>query len=128
MKNLDKVVSRYKERPSLDTTLNLDSWNLNGNLNDRFENKEALVKYIGDELKMLWRFANNHSLLGLMTNKKEMINRLWKKRPTNIELFYSDDTKDDFLVEYTNDRYSELFLQKEEIAEIDRRKSREFEL
>ncbi|MCQ2209713.1 MAG: hypothetical protein MJZ34_05425 [Paludibacteraceae bacterium] len=128
MKNLDKVVSRYKERPSLDTTLNLDSWNLNGNLNDRFENKEALVKYIGDELKMLWRFANNHSLLGLMTNKKEMINRLWKKRPTNIELFYSDGTKDDFLVEYTNDRYSELFLQKEEIAEIDRRKSREFEL
>lgn len=110
MKNLVKVVSRYKDRPSLDTTLNLDSWNLHGNLNDRFENKEELLKYIGDELKMIWRFGNNQYLLGLMNNKNEMINMLWKRRPTNIELFYSDGTKDDFVVEYTNDRYSELFL------------------
>lgn len=118
MMTLQQVISSHKEWPSLDCTLNLESWSLTGNLDDRFESKEELVKYIGNELKLLWRFGNNQSLLGLMSNKKDMINRLWKKRPTNIELFYSDGTMDAVLLEYSNDRYSELFLSSDEISEI----------
>lgn len=119
---LNKVISSHKEWPSLDCTLNLESWNLTGNLNDRFENKEALVKYIGDELKMIWRFGNNNSLLGLMTDKKSMINRFWKKRPTNFEVFFSDGTSDNFLIEYNSDKYSELFLTAEDMVEINNKK------
>lgn len=40
IKQLYKVISKHKEWPSLDGTLNLESWNLKDNINDRFKNKE----------------------------------------------------------------------------------------
>ena len=57
-----------------------------------------------------------------MTDKKSMINRFWKKRSTNFEVFFSDGTSDNFLIEYNNDKYSELFLTAEDMVEINNKK------
>lgn len=101
MKKLINVISRHSDRPSLDTKLNLDAWELSGDLNSKYSCEEELVKYITDELKLLFKFGNGNSLLGLL-DRKSMMKRLFDKRPTSVELFYEDGTNKKYDIMYPN--------------------------
>lgn len=88
MKQIEYIIARHADTARLDVKLSLTAWEV-----ERFETEESLVNYLDDELIRIWRFGNDQSMAGLCQSKRDVAKFFWRKRPTSVEIKYTDGTE-----------------------------------
>lgn len=88
MKQIEYIIARHADNVNLDVKLSLTAWDV-----ERFETEDSLVNYLDNELISIWRFGNGQSMAGLCLSKRGVAKFFWRKRPTSVEIKYTDGSE-----------------------------------
>lgn len=96
MTEIKSIYAEHADAPRISCNLDLTAWEV-----DKFDDIDALVKHVIEDLKETWKFSNGQSLAAATMPRKEMIKYFWSKRPTKITITFKNGRKRDYSIEYS---------------------------